>query len=159
MRSTAVIVLGVSSLAIAAAHAQQVPSGWEAVVPQGMAGSYERNRYAPAVRIGNLVFVSGVIGYERGSNNGPAAQFERAFRRLEGVLAGAGLAMANVAEITTYHVNLGELGRPFITIKDRFFPRAPFPAWTAIGVERLFLDSALVEIRATAVSPPPRAGQ
>lgn len=135
------------------AVAQDTGRAWEAVVPTGMERSYERSRYAPAVRMGDLLLLSGIIGFSGGEDNGPEAQFGRAFERLSRVLEGSGLSLDDVAEITTYHVNLGELGRPFITVKNLYFDEPPYPAWTAIGVDRLFLDGALIEIRAVAVIP------
>lgn len=140
------------------AVAQDAGRAWEAIVPTGMERSYERSRYAPAVRMGDLLLLSGVIGYSGGEDNGPEAQFVRAFERLSRVLEGSGLSLDDVAEITTYHVNLGELGRPFIAVKNRYFDGPPYPAWTAIGVDRLFLDGALVEIRAVAVIPEGEGG-
>lgn len=151
-RSTAMIV-ALLAVAAGAAAAQEAERGWEAVVPPGMEASHERNRNAPAVRIGDLLILSGVIGVTRDGDNGPEAQFRRALERLSAILEGAGLSLADVAEITTYHVDPGELGRPFIAVKDEFFRGTPYPAWTAIGVERLFLDDALIEIRATAAYP------
>lgn len=151
------VIGGLWLLAFAAptgeAVAQDAGRAWEAIVPTGMERSYERSRYAPAVRIGNLLLLSGVIGYSSGEDNGPEAQFERVFERLSRVLEGSGLSLDDVAEITTYHVNLGELGRPFIAVKNRYFDEPPYPAWTAIGVDRLFLDGVLIEIRAVAVIP------
>lgn len=155
-----VLVAGLVLLAVSAAcadprePAQQGERAWEAIVPEGFERSYERSRYAPAVRVGDVLVLSGVIGYNGGAeDNGPEAQFVRAFERLSAVLDGAGLSLDDVAEITTYHVNLGELGRRFIEVKDRYFDGPPYPAWTAIGVDRLFLDGALIEIRALAIVP------
>lgn len=135
-------------------QAQEAGRGWEAVVPDGMERSYERSRYAPAVRMGNYLILSGVIGYNGGADdNSPETQFVRAFERLSDVLEGAGLSLDDVAEITTYHVDLGDLGERFIEVKNRYLDGPPYPAWTAIGVDRLFLDGALIEIRAVAVLP------
>lgn len=133
--------------------AQESQRGWQPLVSESQRASYERSRYAPAVRIGDLLVGSGVIGLARGADNGPEAQFRRAFQRLEAVLEAHGLDLGDVAEITTYHVNLGELGDDFIAVKDEFIPEPPYPAWTAIGVDRLFLDGALIEIRFTAAFP------
>lgn len=130
--------------------------GWEPLVAESRRSSYESSRYAPVVKIGDMLIASGVIGTAREGDNSPRAQFRRAFQRVRAILEDHGLALADVAEMTTYHVNLGELGREFIAVKDEFFPEPPYPAWTAIGVERLFLDSALIEIRFTAALPPGR---
>lgn len=148
-RSTWLIVV-VLGLVSAAAWAQQTQRGWRPLVSEAQTRSYESSRYAPAVRIGDLLIGSGVIGVTREGDNSPQAQYRRAFQRLEAVLSEHGLDLGDVAEITTYHVNLGELGNDFIAVKDEFIPEPPYPAWTAIGVDRLFLDSAMIEIRFTA---------
>lgn len=132
--------------------------GWEPIVTESQRRSYESSRYAPVIRIGDMLIASGVIGTTRDGDNGPRAQFRRAFERVLDILEENGLTLADVAEMTTYHVRLGELGRDFIEVKDEYFPEPPYPAWTAIGVERLFLDSALIEIRFTAALPPDGAG-
>lgn len=139
-------------------QAQEPGRAWDAIVPEGMERGYERSRYAPAVRMGDIMVLSGVIGYSGEGDNGPEAQFVRAFERLSRVLEGAGLSLDDVAEITTYHVDLGRLGRRFIDVKDRYFDAPPYPAWTAVGVDRLFLDGAIVEIRAVAVAPARNGG-
>lgn len=130
--------------------------GWEPLVSEDQRRSYEATRYAPVVRIGNLLIAGGVIGTTREGDNSPEAQFRRAFDRVIAILEANDLTLADVAEMTTYHVDLGELGRDFIAVKDEYLPDPPYPAWTAIGVERLFLDSALIEIRFTAALPPGR---
>ena len=153
MMRTLCVIVGGAILFPVGSSAQDRPVGWEAVVSQDREAAYQRNRYAPVVRIGSMLIASGVIGTARGADNSPAAQFRRAFTRISAILDENGLTLRDVAEMTTYHVNLGELGREFIAVKNEFFPEVPYPAWTAIGVERLFLDSALIEIKVTAAIP------
>ncbi len=136
-----------------AAQQETVVRGWRPLVPEGRQQSYERSKYAPATQAGELVFLSGVIGVARGEDNGPTAQFERAFERLTSLLADLDLAIEDVLEMTTYHVNLGAYRREFLAVKDDYISE-PYPSWTAIGVDRLWLDQALIEIRVIAVRPP-----
>lgn len=147
------VVAAVTLAGVVGYAAQEGQRGWEPLVSEAQRASYERSRYAPAVRVGDLLVGSGVIGLSGEGDNSPRAQFRRAFERLQAVLEAHGLELADVAEITTYHVNLGELGRDFIAVKNEFLPEPPYPAWTAIGVERLFLDGALIEIRFLAAFP------
>lgn len=140
--------------AVAPVGLESQERGWEPLVSESQRASYERSRYAPVVRIGQTLIASGVIGLSGDGDNSPGAQFRRALERVVAILEEHDLTLADVAEITTYHVNLGELGREFISVKDEFWPAPPYPAWTAIGVDRLFLDSALIEIRFTAALPP-----
>ena len=54
-----------------------------------------------------------------------------------------------MAELLTFHVDFDRhIGR-FVQVKDRLFPSAPYPAWTAIGVASLAFG-AVVEIRGVA---------
>lgn len=130
--------------------------GWEPIVTENQRRSYERSRYAPVVRIGDMLIASGVIGVTGDGDNSPEAQFRRALQRAIAILEENGLTLADVAELTTYHVNLGELGGAYLAVKNEFWPEPPYPAWTAIGVDRLWLDDALIEIRFTAALPPGR---
>ena len=79
----------------------------------------------------------------------PGEQFVQAFENLATLLAEAGVAMADLIEMTTYHVDLAEHLPAFMQAKDRFVAE-PYPAWTAIGVSALAFPGALVEIRAIA---------
>lgn len=149
-------LLGLLALASIPGDAVAQERGWEPIVTENQRRSYERSRYAPVVRIGNMLIASGVIGTTGDGDNGPEAQFRRALRRVIAILEENGLTLADVAEMTTYHVNLGELGSTYLEVKNEFWPEPPYPAWTAIGVDRLWLDNALIEIRFTAALPPGR---
>lgn len=139
--------------AIPSSSSAQEP-GWEPLVSESQRRGYEGNRYAPVVRVGDMLIGSGVIGVSRDGDNSPRGQFRRALERMVEILETNGLTLADVAEITTYHVDLGELGDEFISVKDEFWPEPPYPAWTAIGVDRLFGARALIEIRFIAAIRP-----
>jgi enamine deaminase RidA (YjgF/YER057c/UK114 family) len=67
------------------------------------------------------------------------------------VLDAGGASFADVIELVTFHIGLDHV-ITFSEIKDRFVP-APYPAWTAVGVDELgggTLPGLLVEIKATA---------
>ncbi|NKS77796.1 hypothetical protein A6I87_17715 [Prescottella equi] len=124
------------------------------VIPAGMEHVYLHWHIAPAVRAGNFVICSGVLGQHPDGTvpSDPAAQFVLAFENLERVLAAAGAVLAQVVELVTFHTDLeGDLGS-FTTIKEQFI-RQPYPAWTAVGVTRLGAGSIVpprVEMKATA---------
>jgi len=123
----------------------------DVVIPKGMEGAYDRFHYAPAVKSGDCLYCSGVIGV--GPDRKPPAdaktQFTLAFERVGMVLAEAGLSFADVVEMTSYHVGLQGHMAVFMEAKDQFL-KAPYPAWTAIGITELAIPGALVEIRVTA---------
>jgi enamine deaminase RidA (YjgF/YER057c/UK114 family) len=123
----------------------------DVIIPPGSEKTYERFHFAPAVRVGDTVYCSGVIGAE-GSRvpEDPAQEFANAFAGLAAVLAAAGGTMADVVEMTSYHVGLSEHLAAFMAAKDAVVVK-PYPAWTAIGCTELAMPGARVEIRATAV--------
>ena len=134
---------------------------WEAIVPSGEFYDLRRDRlhHSPAVRAGRLLICSGVVG---AASSGqlvaePRAQIERAFENLARLLADCGSGLGEVAELLTFHVDFERhIGR-FVQVKDRLFPSAPYPAWTAIGAASLSFG-ALVEIRAVA-APAQKGGK
>lgn len=123
----------------------------DVVIPAGMEAFYDRFHFAPAVKDGNRLFCSGVIGIgaDGKASADPETQFTQAFESLKAVLAAAGVSLASVVEITTFHVGLQKNMSVFSKVKDRYL-REPYPAWTAIGITELAFPGALAEIRATA---------
>ena len=124
------------------------------VVPAELDHVYRNWHIAPAVRAGNLIICSGVLGQELDGAvpNDPTAQFTLAFENLERVLAAAGAGLAHVVELVTFHTDLeGDLAA-FTTVKERFI-HEPYPAWTAVGVAHLGAGMPVtprVEMKATA---------
>ena len=51
--------------------------------------------------------------------------------------------------MTTYHTDVPAQLDAFVKVKARYVT-APYPAWTAIDVDRLVPDKGLVEIRVIA---------
>ena len=123
----------------------------EVVIPTGQEDYYEDYHFAPAIKDGDRLYCSGVIGV--GSDGTPAAdpeaQFACAFDTLKSVLIAAGVGFDHVIEMTTFHVGLQQHLATFMKVKDRYINR-PFPAWTAIGITELAFPGALVEIKVIA---------
>lgn len=124
----------------------------EIVVPKGMEALVERFHYAPAVKVGGFVTVSGQVGRDEATleiSDDIGAQAVRAFDNLGAVLRAAGAGYEDVVELVSYHVRIRDHLRPFMQIKDRYFVRN-YPAWTAVGVEALAQPRLLVEVRCVA---------
>ena len=120
-----------------------VPEGWEEV--------YNRFHYAPAVRAGDTLYLSGIVATLEGDENEQNPEdmekaFDRTFVAIEKVLNEAGADWSHVVEVTTFHTELIHQIAPFTTSKDKFV-KAPYPAWTAIDVDRLYPERGLVEIK------------
>lgn len=121
------------------------------VIPKDMEHYYTQFHFAPAVKDGNRLYCSGVIGVGADGKPpaDPEAQFTQAFESLQTVLTTAGVSFTDVIEMTTFHVGLQQHLRTFMKVKDRYL-QAPYPAWTAIGITELALPGALVEIKVIA---------
>ena len=111
-------------------------------------------RAAPAVRAGDFVHISGVVGFIRDGEERTPEVYEAAIRdamqRVEQALEPAGASWRDVIEMTTFHVDMREHQEIFKTVREEFITDKPYPAWTGIGVEKLWADSLFVEIRVVA---------
>ncbi|ATE61465.1 RidA family protein [Thauera sinica] len=124
----------------------------EAIIPKGMEYVYDKIHYAPAVRVGDTVYVSGQIGRDDDMKlvEGTEAQIVQAFENLKTVLEAAGAQMSDIVDLTTFHTDMRDL-QLFMKIKDRYLTR-DFPAWTAIGAASLGgAPGYIIEIKAVAV--------
>lgn len=123
----------------------------DVVIPKGMEQYYDQFHFAPAVKDGDRLYCSGVIGVdaEGKASPDPETQFTQAFESLKSVLTTAGVSFANVVEMTTFHVGLRANLPAFMKVKDRYM-QAPYPAWTAIGITELAFPGGLVEIKVIA---------
>ena len=122
----------------------------EVVIPPGSEKTYDRFHFAPAVRVGDILYCSGVIGADGPKVPESAAdEFTAAFASLADVLAAAGGSLDDVVEMTSYHVDMSSHLADFMAAKDAAIAE-PYPAWTAIGCTELAVPGARVEIKAIA---------
>lgn len=110
--------------------------------------------YSQAVRVGNLLFLSGQIPLDPVSGQlvegGIQHQTERVLENLRAVLEAAGLTFENVVKTTVYLKNLADFVHMNETYAE-YFPSNP-PARATVEVARLPRDVS-VEIDAIAVVP------
>jgi enamine deaminase RidA (YjgF/YER057c/UK114 family) len=111
----------------------------DVVFPPGRQALYEKHRYSPAVRANGLLFVSGQVGSREDGSPEPdfEAQVRLAFANLQAVLAAAGAGLDDLVDVTTFHTDPGPQFETVLKVKDELFPRAPYPNWTAVGVNWL----------------------
>ena len=122
------------------------------IIPASQQAMYDNFHFAPGVKAGNLLVMSGQVGMD-GSGKCPedlVEQFRLAFQNVEAVLLEAGGDLPSVDELTSYHIGMREHLRDFIAVKDELI-KEPYPAWTAIGCTELAMPGAVVEIRAQAI--------
>jgi enamine deaminase RidA (YjgF/YER057c/UK114 family) len=127
----------------------------KAIVPPGMEAVYEKIRYAPAVKVGSTIYVSGQIGRDAAMQlvEGREAQIVQAFENLKRVLEAADASLNDVVDLTTFHTDMRDLPL-FMRVRDRYLTAHPLPAWTAVGAHMLGGAAGyIVEIKAVAVLP------
>lgn len=100
--------------------------------------------YSDAVRVGDLVFLSGVVG----GDPDPTAQFRSVFERIGRILEANGSGLDRIVDMTTYHVDMHEHIDEFIAAKAELVPE--LPSWTAVGVTELYSPRALIEVKVIA---------
>lgn len=124
------------------------------VVPPAMQSTYDDFQYAPAVRVGDMLYLSGiVVRMTEADQDNIEPALERAFDEIEMVLKEAGASWHDVVDVTSYMTNFDQQIGPLWEVKAKRVP-APYPAWTAIGVSRLFGGKeALIEIKVVAYLP------
>lgn len=105
--------------------------------------------YSAAMRVGDLVFVSGQVGITpEGQIAGPdfETQAHQAFANLAAVLAAAGSDLSRVVKVTLLLTNQDDF-RFVPALRARYF-QAPYPADTTMVVMGLARPGLLVEIEA-----------
>lgn len=100
---------------------------------------YEAHRYSAAIRSGDLLFVSGQVGSRTDGSPEPdfARQVQQAFDNLQAVLEAAGCRFDDIVDVTTFHTDPENQFETIMEIKNRVFSEAPYPNWTAVGVNWL----------------------
>jgi enamine deaminase RidA (YjgF/YER057c/UK114 family) len=127
----------------------------ERINPSGLArpSGFSHAVSAPA---GRLVFLAGQLGLDRGGRvvpGGVVAQFEQALSNVLAALAAAGGHPSDLASLTIYLVDVDEYQAKAKEIGAvwRRLAGSDYPAMAGVGVTKLWLPGALVEIQGIAV--------
>jgi enamine deaminase RidA (YjgF/YER057c/UK114 family) len=127
----------------------------ERINPAGLArpSGFSHAVSAPA---GRLVFLAGQLGLDRGGRvvpGGLVAQFEQALSNVLAALAAAGGHPSDLASLTIYLVDVDEYQAKAKEIGAvwRRLAGSDYPAMAGVGVTKLWLPGALVEIQGIAV--------
>lgn len=109
-------------------------------------------RYTPAMRVGDLVLVSGQVGV--GPDGAIVAddflgQAHQAFANLRQVLESAGSDLAKVVKVTFFLTDQAQFAH-VLDLREQYF-RPPYPADTTVVVSALARPGLLVEVEAIAI--------
>ncbi len=111
----------------------------DAVFPADRHALYAEHGYSAAVRANDLLFVSGQVGSRDDGSPEPdfEAQVRRAFANLEATLLAGGCRFDNIVDVTTFHTDPENQFETIMAVKSGIFDQAPYPTWTALGVNWL----------------------
>ena len=137
-------------------------------IPAALEADVAQFHYAPARRVGDFVYLSGVVACNPLPQPMSEAAFcdelRRVFRQIEALLHACDAQLDDVVELQMFHV----FGSPAIAldkagqlaaiarVRDEFFA-PPYPAAVELAVADLNPDGGLVEIKAVAFAPRARA--
>lgn len=111
----------------------------DVVFPAGRQALYDHHRYSAAVRSDGFLFVSGTVGSRE--DGSPEPDFEQqvrlAFSNLQSILHAAGASLDDIVDVTSFHTDPERQFDTVLAVKNEVFPEAPYPTWTAIGVNWL----------------------
>jgi len=111
----------------------------EPIFPANRHSLYEQHGYSAAIRSGDLLFVSGQVGSRMDGSAEPEfeTQVRLAFENLQATLAAAGCGLDDLVDVTTFHTDPEHQFPTVMKVKGDIFPHAPYPNWTAVGVNWL----------------------
>lgn len=110
-----------------------------AVFPAGRHDLYTAHAYSAAIKSDDLLFVSGQVGSRSDGSPEPdfEAQVRLAFTNLEATLQAGGCTLDDIVDVTTFHTDPENQFGTVMAVKSEVFPEAPYPTWTALGVNWL----------------------
>jgi enamine deaminase RidA (YjgF/YER057c/UK114 family) len=113
----------------------------------------KRARMTAGVRVGNIIYTSGLVAYDReGRLIGPGdakAQTRQIFSNLSELLAEAHASLEDIIKITTFLTDL-DYYSDFAAVRAETFPNTR-PVGTTVGTSALAAPEFLVEIEAIAM--------
>ena len=114
---------------------------------------YEPFLLAQALRVGDLVFVSGQTAIGTDGRIVGVGDFDQqahqAFENLDRVLRAGGSSLANVVKVTIFLTDMRNFPK-VVELRRKWFT-APYPADTIVEVASLYSAEAMFEIDAVAV--------
>lgn len=124
-----------------------------AIFPNDRHALYEQHGYSPAVRSGDLLFVSGQVGARDDGSPEPdlIAQTHLAFDNLDRVLEAAGCTFDDVQDVTLFIVDPAEHLEALLPVVRARLGDAPHPTLTGVGVT--WLSGFQIEVKVIARVP------
>ena len=128
----------------------------EVIFPTALAQAVAASGFSPAVRAGDMLFLTGATGADASGVMPPDAesQTRNAIGKALEILAAANTDAQAVVEVTSYHIGIQDHFDAVDAILRELLG-VPLPAWTAVEVAGLRRPGAVIELRIVAHAPQP----
>lgn len=135
-----------AAAALASTACAQAATGRSVVAP---AGSSPSATLSPAIRVGDVLYMSGQLGMSRESPDSTIeGQTTRTLENVKRVVEAAGATMEHITKCTVFLTSAADF-RGMNAAYVKFFPKAP-PARSTVVVAALVVPGAKVEIECIA---------
>ncbi len=124
-------------------------TGRIAYAPEGTEWMEKDFGMSPAIRVGDLVWLSGVVVSPQEGQSLEDA-IDTTFSKIALTLKEAGLSWDDVVDVSSFHVDLAPQKELFLKVKSRYITEKPYPSWTAVEVKGLWGDTLVAEIKVVA---------
>jgi enamine deaminase RidA (YjgF/YER057c/UK114 family) len=109
--------------------------------------------FAQAVIAGDTIYLSGIVADRREDEQSFEPAYERVYAQVASILKRAGASWDDVIDLSSFHTDVEAQIRDLVAVHKRHV-KAPYPAWTAIGVAKI-LGGGVTEIKVVAKRPRP----
>jgi enamine deaminase RidA (YjgF/YER057c/UK114 family) len=128
------------------------------VNPEVLAKPLGQYSHVARVKASEFLFIAGQVAGDKDGNLVGAddfdAQCRQVFANIEAALTSQGAGFANVVQFTTYLVKAQDIPK-FVQFRlrefPRMFPNGVYPPNTLLIIDRLVLESFLIEVQTVAV--------
>jgi enamine deaminase RidA (YjgF/YER057c/UK114 family) len=111
----------------------------------------EEYGFSDAVVTGDTIYLSGIVAGMAPGETDMKPAYDRVYKRVAAILKRAGASWDDVVDMTSFHSDVEAQLKPMSEV-HKTYVKAPYPAWTAIGVARI-LSGGITEIKITAKRP------
>ena len=107
--------------------------------------------FADAVITGDTIYLSGIVADKRPDEQNYQPAYERVYAKVAAILKRSGASWDDVVDLSSFHTDVEGQIKDLVAVHKRHV-KAPYPAWTAIGVAKI-LGGGVTEIKVVAKLP------
>ena len=111
----------------------------------------EEYGFSDAITVGDTIYLSGIVAGMAPGETDMKAAYDRVYKRIGSILKRAAAGYDDIVDMTSFHTDVEAQLKPMSEV-HKTYVKAPYPAWTAIGVAKI-LGGGLTEIKITARRP------